>query len=76
MRALLTAIVTLFIATGCSLPRTGHVRLGMDRTEIVARLGPPAKRVATQTGSAEEIWIYRGGSRVLVLEDDKLRWVR
>ena len=67
--------LALFLIGCASSPMTvvpKRVRLGMEPEQVRDHLGKPHKRFLTPAG---EIWIYRGGKRVLYFDpDNTLAW--
>ena len=67
------------LITGCSTHSGGRVALGMNRQQIRASLGAPQRRLRVRHPriGSQEIWVYKGGRRMLYLSGDgKLEWLQ
>ncbi len=76
MRTLATVLIVLSLTSGCASSSRAQrrIRLGMGPRAVIKRMGEPQKRLDTPAG---EIWLYRGGRRVLLFDhDNRLMWLQ
>ncbi len=76
MKTLVTVLIILSVTSGCASSSRAQrwIQLDMAPRAVIERMGEPQKRLDTPAG---EIWLYRGGRRVLLFDhDNRLMWLQ